>query len=379
MPLACIAGCRTTSPFYVLDDAKRIETNDIAVQRQRFGLLVDYVGRPMASQGYLFVYTKWLVPGAAMVHMTNACCEERIVYDPEQNILKSYHENFPETVSKYGRVAANGNISWSDADGAYSYRVIRTAEGYQEFDHEFKENKRQFDEALARSRGNWEETRARQVAEEAEEERENAKIRAQAVGELIQSTVTELSKSNSSPQRPYSPPDQASARVAQHASQLSSSRQSAGVQPVRAEPRQVAVARVQKQESSRQTSSTHDARLDQRHTTEDGRAEADERLRMEKKRQNYLLGLTRSIRMSAKSCGHGDVRVGGMMPPGERVVENIRVNFTVHCPGRAGVKGTNSYFLGDGYSCVGSDMVNVTIPCEAEKSRVTVDSVVPSS
>jgi hypothetical protein len=104
-------------------------------------------------------------------------------------------------------------------------------------------------------------------------------------------------------------------------------------------------------------------------------SENQRQLARQKRERAYLAGLTKTIRMAAKTCGSDDVRVGGVLPGGPRVVENIRVNFTAQCPGRTGIKGSINHFLGDGYSCVGSDMINIKLSCEAEKARVSVDSV----
>jgi hypothetical protein len=403
--LLSLSGCRTSSPFYVLDGPERIQTRDADVQRQRFGLLAEFVGRPMARAdgGGLFVYTAWLVPGAAMILKTDVCCEERIIYDPDIQGLIAYHEVSKEDVSAYGKVGADGKITWRSVYGGEPYTMVRTSNGYEYYGTRYVANQRWYDEAVAHSRGNWQEVRARQMVEEAEEERENAQLRARAVGELVQSAVSDLSRQSTSSSRPYTPPAPAQARAAQSTSQPVRIAQSTpqparavAPQQARAEQAQTTQARLQEQASAQQAANARKAQQDaqearqkqererqaaaaEQESRRKRQAEADEQQRKERRERDYLLGLTRTIKMAAKTCGGGDIRVGGVMPAGQRVVENVRVNFTVHCPGRAGVSASNNYFLGDGYSCVGSDMVNVKIPCEAEKSRVTVDSVVRSN
>ena len=103
-------------------------------------------------------------------------------------------------------------------------------------------------------------------------------------------------------------------------------------------------------------------------------AEAEKKRKKEQEELAYLARLQKTVQMAAKKCGADAVRVGGILPPGKRLVE-VKVHFEVACPGNLPVKGAANYFLGDGYSCVGSDMVNVKIPCEAEKSRVVVTAV----
>jgi hypothetical protein len=402
--LLSLSGCRTSSPFYVLDGPESIQTKDLEIQRQRFGLLAEFVGRPMAKEdGSGFVYTAWLVPGSAMILKTNVCCEERIIYDPDIKGLISYHEGNKEKPSDYGRAGADGKIAWQSVYGGDPYYMVRTPNGYEYYGARYLANARMFDQAVAISRGNWQEVRARQMVEEAEEERENAQLRARAVGELVQSAVSDLSRSSSAGSRPYTPPAPAQARAVQSTSQpvriaqgTPQPARAAVPQQARAEQAQTTQARLQEQASAQQAANARKAQQDaqearqkqererqaaaaEQESRRKRQAEADEQQRKERRERDYLLGLTRTIKMAAKTCGGGDIRVGGVMPAGQRVVENVRVNFTVHCPGRAGVSGSNNYFLGDGYSCVGSDMVNVKIPCEAEKSRVTVDSVVRSN
>ncbi|TFW19818.1 hypothetical protein E4L96_11145 [Massilia arenosa] len=91
--------------------------------------------------------------------------------------------------------------------------------------------------------------------------------------------------------------------------------------------------------------------------------------------RNHLAALRTQIRIGVKACGQDDIRVGGVLPDGSEDAGHIRVNFTVYCPGNIGVRGADNDFQGDGYSCVGSDMVQVRIPCEAKQARVVLDSV----
>lgn len=271
------------------------------------------------------------------------------------------------------------------------------------------------------------------AAERAEEEREQSRIMAQQIGELISGTNDYARKEaeNNAQQEALLAGIAANARAAEARQQTEAQRQQAQQQAqARAQQeqrlamlkqaqddnsrraqdsarqaaerqrqaeqdrRERAAADQQRQQQAaaaqeqrrRQAQAEEDqrraaesaARTESERRAEDARrraAEATSRQQKEQADRNHLAALRTQIRMGVKACGQDDIRVGGVLPDGSEDAGHIRVNFTVYCPGNIGVRGANNYFLGDGYSCVGSDMVQVKIPCEAKQARVVLDSV----
>lgn len=109
------------------------------------------------------------------------------------------------------------------------------------------------------------------------------------------------------------------------------------------------------------------------------RAEAEKVAARERDIANYLTRLRSSIRLAAKSCGKDDVRIGGTIPGGKQLLETVKVNYIGHCPGQVRFTGAINNYIGDGVSCVGSDMRALNnLPCEPEKARFEVQSVTRS-
>lgn len=92
----------------------------------------------------------------------------------------------------------------------------------------------------------------------------------------------------------------------------------------------------------------------------------------------YLADLRSRIHLAAKACALDDIRIGGSIPSGKKLVEQIDVHYTAHCPGGVKASGVFQRYVGNGLSCSESDMLPTHIPCKAEDVSIKVDDVTPA-
>ncbi|MBQ5948241.1 hypothetical protein [Massilia sp. ST3] len=128
-----------------------------------------------------------------------------------------------------------------------------------------------------------------------------------------------------------------------------------------------AAAREREEERRRQVAEAEEQRRRQK-------AEADQRAR-EQEVANYLERMRAGIRLAAKSCGKDDIRINGNRPGGKKVLELVDVHYVGHCPGQVRFTGELRNYIGDGLSCVGSDMRSIDLPCKPEEARFVVERV----